>query len=287
MPEPIVFYDIPRKATKPSENAWSPNTWKTRYGLQSLPLSIAGQLTSSPYRYSLNIKGLPYRTVWVEYPDIDTLYKKFGLTATEVGPTGVPFCALPVIYDPNTKTIINDSASIARYLDKTYPDTPALIPQETDALHAAFQRAFEAVLMPGNGDFPSLMMPETQARLNPASQEYFRQTRENWFNAKLEDLAPPGSEKRRKHWEGLKGAFHEVAGWLQRDGREKLFFLGEDRICFADITIASFVVWLRITFGEASEEWQDVVTWDGGRWAKFAEAFGKYEYVDEGSFVQL
>ncbi|RPD66781.1 hypothetical protein L226DRAFT_518873 [Lentinus tigrinus ALCF2SS1-7] len=267
MPEPIVFYDIPRKATVPSENAWSPNTWKTRY--------------------SLNIKGLAYKTVWIEYPDIEALYKKLGVEPVDIGPTGAPYCGLPLIYDPNTGAKVNDSASIARYLDKTYPDTPTLIPKETDALHAAFQRAFAAVLISGNGDFPSLMMPETQARLNPASQGYFRRTREEWFGTALEELAPHGSEKRRKHWEGVKNAFHEVAGWLQAGGQDNLVFLGNQRICYADVTVAAFLVWLRITFGEASEEWKDVLTWDGGRWAKFAEAFREYEHVDEGSSLVL
>ncbi|KAI0722272.1 hypothetical protein C8T65DRAFT_136137 [Cerioporus squamosus] len=267
MPEPIVFYDIPRKPSGLSGKAWSPNTWKTRY--------------------CLNIKGLPYRTVWVEYPDIAALYKKLGVEPTESGPTGAPYCSLPLIYDPNTNTHVHDSASIARYLDSTYPDTPPLIPKETDALHAAFQRAFGAVFSPGNGGLSFLMMPESHARLNPASQGYFRRTREEWFGMKLEELAPKGSEKRRKHWEAVKDAFHEVAGWLQADGREKLFFLGGETICYADIVIVAFLVWIRNTFGEASEEWRDVLSWDGGRWGQLAEAFSKYEAVDEGSSLEL
>ncbi|RDX53698.1 hypothetical protein OH76DRAFT_1398810 [Lentinus brumalis] len=267
MPEPIVFYDIPRKANVPSDKAWSPNTWKTRY--------------------SLNIKGLPYRTVWVEYPDIEALYKKLGVDAPSTGPTGAPYYCLPLIYDRNTKVHVSDSAAIARYLDKTYPDNPTLIPKETDALHAAFQRAFAAVFNMPKGSISWLMIPETYVRLNPASQGYFRRTREEWSGMAIEELAPRGSEKRQKHWEAVKGAFHEVAGWLQADGHEKLFFLGGETICYADIAIAAWVVWIRVTFGEDGAEWRDLLRWDGGRWGKLTEAFRKYELVDEGSPLEL
>ncbi|RDX53699.1 hypothetical protein OH76DRAFT_1398812 [Lentinus brumalis] len=267
MPEPIVFYDIPRKANVPSDTAWSPNTWKTRY--------------------SLNIKGLSYRTVWVEYPDIEALYKKLGVEPTDTGPTGAPFYTLPLIYDPKTKEYVSDSAAIARYLDKTYPDTPMLIPKETDALHAAFQRAFAAVFNPGNAGFSWIMMPETYVRLNPASQGYFRRTREQWFGMALEELAPRGSEKRQKHWEVVKDAFHEVAGWLQAGGQERLFFLGGETICYADIVIAAFIIWFRNTFSEDSAEWRDMLSWDGGRWGKLTEAFRKHESVDDGSPLEL
>ena len=91
-------------------------------------------------RYTLNIKGIPYRTVWVEYPDIKPLCLKIGAAATEKLPDGSPLYTLPVIFDPNTSKAIADSAAIARYLDVTYPThVPRLIPEDMDALHAAFQ----------------------------------------------------------------------------------------------------------------------------------------------------
>ncbi|KZP02399.1 hypothetical protein FIBSPDRAFT_808778, partial [Athelia psychrophila] len=55
----ITLYDIP---SRNSSKAWSPNLWKARL--------------------ALNIKGLPYRTVWVEYPDIEQLCKKIGAAKT-------------------------------------------------------------------------------------------------------------------------------------------------------------------------------------------------------------
>ncbi|KAJ8699426.1 hypothetical protein PTI98_002541 [Pleurotus ostreatus] len=67
----IIFYDIPSSL---EPQAWSHNTWRVRY--------------------ALNIKGIPYQTVWVEYPDIEAVCKKIGAS-----PTGeeAPHYTLPVI----------------------------------------------------------------------------------------------------------------------------------------------------------------------------------------------
>ncbi|KAI0372258.1 hypothetical protein BV20DRAFT_940572 [Pilatotrama ljubarskyi] len=255
MPEPIVFYDIPGKDT--SLKCWSPNTWKTRY--------------------TLNVKGIPYKTVWVEYPDIEAVLRKIGALPTEHKADGSPLYTLPAIYDPNTKTALAESAAIVRYLDKTYPDTPRLIPAGTDALHAAFNQAFRSVL---GEDLHYSLVAAVANSLPPRSEAYFRTTREARFGVKLEELAPPGP-KREKHWSGVQHAFHTYAQWLETDGTDKLFFTG-DKIAYADVTIAAYLVWLRVILGADSKEWADLRTWDGGRWGRFMDAFEKYETVDAG-----
>ncbi|CDO76082.1 hypothetical protein BN946_scf184649.g8 [Trametes cinnabarina] len=260
MPEPILFYDIP---CNNAQKTWSPNTWKTRY--------------------CLNIKGLPYKTIWVEFPDIEAVSRKIGATATEKEPDGSPYYTLPTIYDPNTRTTISDSAAIARYLDRTYPDTPRLIPYETDALHAAFNHAFRGIILM---DLARIMIPATAHCLSPRSKAYFRATREPIFGTKLEDVAPPGP-KRDESWDRVKKALHTLTQWLEADGTtDRLFVLG-DKIGFADATVAGFLVWIRVILGADSKEWTDVKTADGGRWDRFMEAFGKYEAVDAGEDVVL
>lgn len=81
-------------------------------------------------RFALNIKGLPYRTEWVEYPDIAPLIKSFGLPPNLN--SYMPY-TLPTIYDPRTKRAIMDSMEIAKYLDDEYPETPAVLPKEVRA----------------------------------------------------------------------------------------------------------------------------------------------------------
>ncbi|KAI0335813.1 hypothetical protein GY45DRAFT_1316546 [Cubamyces sp. BRFM 1775] len=255
MPEPIIFYDIPGKNV--SLKGWSPNTWKTRY--------------------CLNFKGLPYKTIWVEYPDIEAVMRKVGILPVETKEDGSPYYTLPAIYDPKTKTGLAESAAIARYLDKTYPDTPRLIPEETDALHAAFNKAFLTTFSP---HLRKLTIPLVAKHLPPRSEVYFRKTREaDWGVAHLDDIAPPGP-KRDEAWAGVKKGLGVIAGWLEADGTDKLFFTGKDKIVYADITLAAYLIWARITLDQSY--WTDLVTWHGGRWGRFMAAFEEYEAVDEG-----
>ncbi|KAI0335812.1 hypothetical protein GY45DRAFT_1316543 [Cubamyces sp. BRFM 1775] len=241
MPEPIIFYDIPGKGISPK--AWSPNTWKTRY--------------------CLNVKGLPYKTIWVEFPDIEAVMRKVGILPTTTKPDGSPYYALPAIYDPNTKTGLAESAAIARYLDTTYPNTPRLIPAETDALHAAFNQACRDALL---RDIAKVLISALANHLPPRSEVYFRKTRAVMFGVDdIDDIAPPGP-KRYEAWANVKKALGMVAGWLQADGSDKLFFTGENKIVYADITVAGFLIWLRVVLGADSKEWANVTSWDGGRW---------------------
>ncbi|EIW58144.1 uncharacterized protein TRAVEDRAFT_148196 [Trametes versicolor FP-101664 SS1] len=261
MTEPIVFYDLPGKDD--AHKAVSSNTWKTRF--------------------ALNIKGIPYKTVWVEHPDIPALSRKIGAPPTGHNADGSPQYTLPAISDPNTKTVLADSALIVRYLDKTYPDTARLIPAGTDALHAAFDHAFHSVL---DGDLRPLVVNESANALLPRGAAHFRATREAFFGGPLQEIAPPGSEKRAKHWAGVKKAFGTFAQWFQADGADKPFLLG-DSIGYADVTLAAVLVFMQIVLGEDGKEWADLKTWDEGRWTRYVDAFKKYEGVDVGEMVVL
>ena len=124
--------------------------------------------------------------------------------------------------------------------------------------------------------------------LHPASQPYFRATREKRLGGKLEELAPVGSEKRAAAWQGVQKGMHKIAGWFEADGSEKLFFMGDEKgITYADIILASFLMWFRKSYGEESQEWKDMMRWDDGRWSRFVGAFDRYATVDEGEDLQL
>jgi len=45
-------------------------------------------MSLSPVRYALNYKKLPYKTVWVEYLEIEPVAKKVGAKATKTRPNG-------------------------------------------------------------------------------------------------------------------------------------------------------------------------------------------------------
>ena len=238
-------------------------------------------------RYTLNIKGIPYKTIWVEFPDVKALCQKIGAAPTLPLPDGTMMYTLPTIYDPNTKTAVSDSAAIARYLDRAYPHAGlTLVPPEVDAFLAPLDVALTATTL-GGGHLPPVTVPAMCALLNARSAAYFRRTREAFFGP-LDALAPAGSEKRAEHWRGAQKTMSTLASWLgsMPDGTERLFFLGSrERICFADLVFAGLMKGLEKAF--TPEEFTEVMAWDDGRWARFMEAFRPYEDADAGSLVEL
>lgn len=219
----------------------------------------------------MNFKGIPYKTEWVEYPDIEALCKKIGAPATAKKDDGTPMYTVPAIYDPSTKTAVADSILIAEYLDATYPDTPKLFPPGSHALQLAALYAYDQALEP----LWQFAVPATNKILNPHSEQYFRRTRELIFGKTMEDLSPTGKD-REVEWAKVKEAFGIVDAWLQKsDGP---YFMG-NTICFIDLVVASFIIWSRKVFGEASAEWADLRTWNDGRWGKLMDGLEKYAKI--------
>ncbi|KAF8555991.1 hypothetical protein OG21DRAFT_1410007 [Imleria badia] len=243
-PSPIIFYDIPSKL---GINAWSPNTWKTRY--------------------ALNIKGVPYKTEWVEYPDIEALAKKIGALPTSTRADGTPYYTLPIINDPNTGKVIADSFLIAEYLDATYPDGNTLFPPGTKPLVAAFEGGIVSAL----GGIGLLQLAVSCYVLNPSSAEYFRRTREAKFGQKIEEFSPEGPKRDADIAKGKEG-FDAIDGWLAKS--EGKFVLG-DTISYADGVLAGWLTWIKIT----NAIWKDVATWHNGRWATYLENVEKAGYA--------
>ncbi|PPQ76771.1 hypothetical protein CVT26_001944 [Gymnopilus dilepis] len=231
----IIFYDIP-SATP--EKSWSANLWRTRF--------------------HLNYKGLSYKTEWVEYPDIEPHCIKYGIEPTSNKPDGTPFYTLPAIHDPSTGIYLSDSFKIAEYLDKTYPDTPLILPNNTHSLQIAFSDAFTSKL----DALWAFILPVANTRLNPASEVFFRRTREAAFGKKLEDVIPTGEEGAAQ-WAKFKAALGDADRWYAKSPGP--FLLG-DKPSWGDFVAAGYAIWWKIIFGEDSEQWKDIASWHGGRW---------------------
>ncbi|KZP34726.1 hypothetical protein FIBSPDRAFT_924148 [Athelia psychrophila] len=244
----ITLYDIPSKI---SINAWSPNTWKARL--------------------ALNIKGLPYQTVWVECPDIERLYKEIGAKPSDIKESGVPRYTLPLIHDHATNAVISDSANIAQYLDDQYPDTTPLFPKGSRALQAAFEAAHERVAL--THLYP-LMGLTVVRQLNPPSEDYCRITKRPKSGVTLEEVELKG-EARDEQWKKVREGHERIADWFSKN-EEGSFVMGKD-ISFADLVLASFLGWARITFGQESGEWKTVLMWQDGWWARYLEQFDQHQ----------
>ena len=223
----------------------------------------------------LNYKGLPYKTEWVEYPDIAGLCKKLGASHTSYKPDGSPHYTLPVIWDPNTNTAVSDSIQIARYLDKTYPGTPLVIPPETDALITVFDYVWMPLIVV---KLQPLMLPHACAQLNPVSEEFFRTDREKKYGVKFSEWSPAGPI-RDGHWAEVKAALEKLNEFFTADGREKTFVMG-DRVTYADIIISGWLVWVKRVLGADGQEWANVLNWvDGTTVGKSLKALERYEVV--------
>lgn len=87
----------------------------------------------------MNYKGIPYKTVWIDYVDVQKALKELGAPPTGIQADGTtPRYSLPTIYDPNTSKFVADSIEIAKYLDSQYPSDHLLIPSGTEEFQTKF-----------------------------------------------------------------------------------------------------------------------------------------------------
>nr|GAT59527.1 predicted protein [Mycena chlorophos] len=166
-------------------------------------------------------------------------------------------------------TAIAGSLEIAFYLDSTYPDSVQLIPPGTEALHYAFTDAFQALLAP----LETYALPATLKIINSTSQEYFDRTRSRRLRVeRLADAFPvAGSDSDVAAWKQFKGIFDHIDGWFAKSG---LYFGGE-KLCYADITVASYLRWIRLVLDR--NRWEDISDWHGGRWRRLMVEMEQYE----------
>ncbi|KZV62796.1 hypothetical protein PENSPDRAFT_617458 [Peniophora sp. CONT] len=214
MPDPIIFYDFARRDPQDmseSEQSWSGNT------------------------FALNIKGLPYRTEWVKFADVEPKMKSLGVGPSQPGPIAY---TIPTIVDPSTQAVVNDSFAIARYLDRTYPDTPALVPPGTAALQAAF--VDKLVMPPVYAAFATLCRPIFELGcIDDADKAHFRKTREALFGGKpLEEIMKMGEDKTAETCKTLREGLDEIAKYAKAAGGDGVF-IGEGRPWFADTAVAA------------------------------------------------
>ncbi|KAI8962535.1 putative glutathione S-transferase [Daldinia sp. FL1419] len=203
----IVLFDLPSKSPK---KAWSYNPWKTRF--------------------VLNYKNLPYKTEWVEYPDIrgkfqDHLPKSDHYT-------------IPTIILPDG-TWVTDSFTIADVLEEKYPE-PSL------HLDSPYLAKVKELLVETFAPLRSIYVPGVFNRLlNDASKPYFRRTREEIFGATLEEVAEKkGGEPA---WKAAQPAIEKVTALL-KENADGPFFEGKT-VGFADFAWASFLIFFK-TIGE-------------------------------------
>jgi len=223
-------------------------------------------------RYCFGLKELPYKTVWVEYPDIEPTLRDLGAPPAGKIPGGGTYYTLPAISDPNNlnaegkPTIVVDSEVIAAYLDEHYPTEKSLLSADTkEAQHKIISKFMQAVVYPSG----SMYLPLFFAILNEKSRPYFRSTRESFLKQPLEEVCTEGSEEREAVWKAIRNGLSEVAVSLDENKVDGVFVLGREP-CFADCVLSSAFHMMALF---TPKDWEErVFNWDGGRWNKHYEA---------------
>jgi glutathione S-transferase len=221
----VTLFDIPSKG-RPA--CWSLNPWKST---SALPVHhFHERLTDSYFeaRAALNFKNIPYKTSWVEYPDMASKFKAFGLAPTaEKSPSGY---SSPMVRLPDG-TFVMDSRKIADALETLQPE-PSL---KLDSGYV--ERVQTAVLEIGTALTPITIPRVPEMLLTPASAEYFYRTRKERFGISLPELAQ--SEKAGEAaWEAAAPAIGDLVAIL-RENEGGPFVLGEEA-SYADLIVVAY-----------------------------------------------
>ncbi|KAJ5470810.1 hypothetical protein N7530_008167 [Penicillium desertorum] len=174
-------------------------------------------------RLMLNYKNIPYKTIFLEFPDIEPTLKELGLVPGESAYT------VPAIQHVPTNTYIMDSLPIAQFLESTYPDPPVPL---TSELGREIESKARSVL--GKAIYLSVMPREVRI-LSPRSQEYFRRTREASLGHRLEDLLD--GSKENQVWGGVSEVMGAVGDLIRTHKAAGPFVLGA-RPSYTDFFIA-------------------------------------------------
>lgn len=165
-------------------------------------------------RLMLNYKRIPYRTIFLEFPDIEPTLKGLGLVIPESGTK----YTVPAIQHVPTNTTIMDSTPISQFIAKTYPDPP--VPLTSNLGHEIESKSRSVV---GKAFYISVMPREIDI-LCPRAQEFYRSTREATLGHKLEDLLDPVKEE--QVWKSLGDSISEISELMKTNKADGPFILG-------------------------------------------------------------
>ncbi|RMZ77552.1 hypothetical protein DV737_g4348, partial [Chaetothyriales sp. CBS 132003] len=201
MSEEIVLYDIP---SRDPNKSWSLNPWKSRL--------------------ALNYKGVPYKTQWVEYPDIAPTLKALDV---KPNPEGSPVAyTSPAVRLPSGQ-VVQDSWPIAQELER-------LLPEPSLHLDSAYiPKVIDIITDIAVAIRPIYFAAIPRKLLNPPSAEYFIRTRTERVGIDLNTWEE--KEGGEKAWANAAPHLGRIVALLQ-EHPEGPFFQG------ATVTYADFIL---------------------------------------------
>jgi len=233
MSHEIIIFDL---VSKGRCACWSLNPWKTRM--------------------ALNFKGIPYKTEFVEYPDLKPTLQALGVAPHAADAGMMPYTS-PTVRLPDGSYQM-DSRKIVDKIEALQPE-PSL---HLD--NGYLDRAQNTVLGIWGALTPVAMPRIPEMILPPRSAKYFNETREPRFGMKLTDLAK-SDRAGETAWKNAEKPLTELKEILHEhpDGP---YVMGQTP-SYADFIITGF-------FKTAEKVDQDGDLF--GRLMKFDEAFPKH-----------
>ncbi|KAF7330659.1 Glutathione S-transferase-like protein ustS [Mycena sanguinolenta] len=248
MPPVITLYDSPGSGSQ----TWVPAIWRIRL--------------------ILNYKRLPYRTVWVQFPDVEPTLRALGAPPSSRRPDGRPVYTLPVVVDatrnPRVPQIVSNANSIAEYLESTYPARP-VFPEGSRALQTLFvhyiQDVFVKPLLP-------IMVPVSYGRLPNRSQTHF-----HGASAPSHPLPLSPGPERERAWQRVKMQFDFLAIVLEKNASDGDGVVAQGHhLSYADFALCAILLWIEQIAPQ--DGWARIRDWNGGRWARLRHRC--QDYVD-------
>ncbi|KUL83959.1 hypothetical protein ZTR_07088 [Talaromyces verruculosus] len=180
-------------------------------------------------RLMLNYKRIPYKTIFLEFPDIEPTLKELGLNPGKTATGSQSKYTVPAIHHIPTNTYIMDSAAIAQFLESTYPEPAVPLTSELGREIEAKSRSIVGSTLGGS------IMPREINILSPRSQEYFRRTREASIGRRLEDVLDLTKEE--QDWLAIDPELRAIGELMRTNKAEGPFVLGA-RPTYTDFFIA-------------------------------------------------
>ncbi|KAI1332465.1 hypothetical protein F5Y16DRAFT_357863 [Xylariaceae sp. FL0255] len=252
-PAAITLYDLlggPGDRPGLPTNLTVPNPWKVRY--------------------ALNYKGLDHRTKFVDFPDLQGTRERLGVKTIAKLPDGSPHYTVPVLEDESTGKVLGDSFDTAVYLDKNYPDGPPLFPNNSYGIIKAFNDYVSGTLLHSVARLALDKIP-----LNPETAEGTRAMYAARFGVpKLQDLFLSPTE-RVESLKTLETNFAKLAAYFETTSGP--FMFGGEFPTYADFIVGGHLMFIQC----AVEEWDQILTWNGGIWGRLHGALAPWREVKE------
>ncbi|GFP53768.1 glutathione S-transferase-like protein ustS [Trichoderma asperellum] len=173
-------------------------------------------------RMMLNYKKIPYKTVFLEMPDIEPTLKEFtGNTKNYT---------VPAIYHVPTNKYVMDSPAVAKFIETTYPDPPVQLDSE---LGTQIMRKLRSGFGP---TLQKSLMPREALIFSPRAEEFFRSAREARAGRPLEELLEGEDEA----WAALESDKPAIDALIRTNKADGPFVLGA-RPSLVDFFIAGAI----------------------------------------------